>query len=95
MSIIRFAVLSLLIFMPILSLADEYDATVTTSSGSYTVPVEIEDGAVTHVHWPNGGDMSVNGADIIGNEASGTNSRGENVDIEIPDYQESKSGEDE
>ena len=70
------------------SMADEmedgtYDATVTTSSGSYTVPVEVQDGEVTHVEWPNGGNMSVNGADIQDGEASGYNSRGDSVDIEI------------
>lgn len=60
-----------------------YDATVTTSSGTYTVPVEVEDGEVSHVQWPNGGNMSVNGAEIEDNEASGYNSRGDYVEIEI------------
>ena len=66
--------------------SEEYDATVTTESGSYTVPVEVEDGAVTQVHWPNGGDMNVYGGDISGGEASGTNSRGDNVGIALDDY---------
>lgn len=70
------------------SMADEmedgtYDATVTTSSGSYKVPVEVQDGEVTHVEWPSGGNMSVNGADIQDGEASGYNSRGDSVDIEL------------
>jgi len=60
-----------------------YDATVTTSSGSYTVPVEVEDGEVTTVYWPNGGDMSVMGAEVDETEASGINSGGDWVDIEI------------
>ena len=60
-----------------------YDATVTTSSGTYSVPVEVEDGEVTSVHWPNGGNMAVNGADIEDGEASGYNSRGENINVEI------------
>lgn len=60
-----------------------HDATVTTSSGSYTVPVEVEDGEVTTVYWPNGGDMSVRGADLDDNEASGFDSRGRSVDIEV------------
>ena len=60
-----------------------YDATVTTSSGSYTVPVEVENGEVTSVEWPNGGNMTVSGADLDGREASGYNSRGESVDIEL------------
>src|SRR3954451_8639767 len=62
-----------------------YDATVTTSSGSYSVPVDVEDGAVTGVHWPNGGDMSVDGADLDGTTASGINSRGDSIDIEVDD----------
>lgn len=60
-----------------------YDATVTTSSGSYTVSVEVEDGEVTTVYWPNGGDMSLSGAEISDLEASGYNSQGDYVDIEI------------
>ena len=62
-----------------------YDATVTTDSGSYTVPVEVEDGEVTYVHWPNGGDMHVDGAEIQNGEASGYNSRGESVSVELDD----------
>ena len=68
-----------------LAVADEEDATVTTDSGSYTVPVEVEDGAVTQVHWPNGGDMNVDGGDISDGEASGTNSRGDAVNISLDD----------
>lgn len=60
-----------------------YDAIVTTESGSYTVPVEVENGEVSQVYWPNGGDMNVYGADIDGSEASGFNSRGDFIDIEI------------
>ena len=63
-----------------------YDATVTTESGTYTVPVEVEDGEVTYIHWPNGGDMSVSGAEIADGEATGTNSKGETVQIELDDY---------
>lgn len=60
-----------------------YHATVSTPSGTYTVPVEVEDGEVTHVEWPNGGNMSIHGADINDGEASGYNSRGDSVQIEI------------
>lgn len=60
-----------------------HDATVTTDSGTYSVPVEVEDGEVTEVHWPNGGDMTVDGAEIDGGEASGYNSRGDYINIEI------------
>lgn len=64
-----------------------YDATVTTDSGSYSVPVEVEGGEVTYVHWPNGGNMHVYGGDISGGEADGTNSKGDSVHIEVEDYQ--------
>lgn len=63
-----------------------YDAIVTTDSGSYTVPVEVEGGEVTSVHWPNGGDMTVSGAEISDGEASGINSNGDFIQIEIDDY---------
>lgn len=62
-----------------------YDAEVTTESGTYTVPVEVENGEVTHVEWPNGGAMHVYGGELTGGSASGTNSRGESVDIQISD----------
>ncbi|MFH1800606.1 MAG: hypothetical protein ABH891_07175 [Candidatus Omnitrophota bacterium] len=73
---------------------DEYDATVTTESGSYTVPVEVEDGSVTQVHWPNGGDMNVYGGDISGGEASGTNSRGDIVSVSLNDYSDDSNEDD-
>ena len=78
-----------LVLSPLMSFAEDdiedgtYDATVSTDSGSYTVPVEVEDGEVTHVDWPNGGNMHVYGADIEDGSASGTNSRGDWIDIEI------------
>jgi len=50
----------LLLILSCFAFSDDgtYDATVTTDSGSYSVSVEVEDGEVTQVHWPNGGDMS-------------------------------------
>lgn len=60
-----------------------YDATVTTDSGTYYVPVEVDSGEVTHVEWPNGGSMSVIGAEVQDGEAYGYNSRGDNISIEI------------
>lgn len=61
-----------------------YDATVTTPSGTYSVPVEVSDGEVESVNWPNGGDMHVSDAEIDGDgEASGTNSRGDVISIEV------------
>lgn len=79
-------ILFLAAFFSLKSYADTYDGTVTTDSGTYSVPVEVEDGEVTQVHWPNGGDMNVSGAEISDGEASGTNSRGETVDITVNDY---------
>jgi hypothetical protein len=61
------------------------DAEVTTDSGTYNVPVEVENGEVTGVQWPNGGTMSVTGADIEDGEAIDTNSKGNSVSIEIDD----------
>lgn len=60
-----------------------YDATVTTSSGTYTVPVEVEDGEVTEVHWPNGGHMNVVGGELDDGAASGSSYDGRWVDVEI------------
>lgn len=60
-----------------------HDATVTTPSGTYSVQVEVNDGSVDCVQWPNGGCMSVDGAEIENNEATGTNSRGDTILIEI------------
>jgi hypothetical protein len=69
--------------------ADEQEAEVTTPSGTYIVPVEVEDGQVTHVIWPNGGHMHVIGADIENGEADGTNLQGDSVHVELD---ESSSG---
>lgn len=60
-----------------------YDAQVTTSSGTYTVPVEVEDGAVTHVQWPNGGNMHIHGGELDDGEASGYDLDGDQVLIEV------------
>ncbi len=68
------------------ALAKEYDATVTTEGGSYLVPVEVEGGEVTDVLWPDGGDMTISGAQIEGIEALGFNSEGEDVQIELEGY---------
>jgi len=68
-----------------------YDATVTTDSGSYTVPVEVEGDEVAIVHWPNGGDMHVHGADVDSEgEASGYNSRGDRIEVAIDNYESSE-----
>ncbi len=69
-----------------------YDAEVETNSGTYSVPVAVENGEVTEVHWPNGGNMHVEGAEIENGEATGTNSRGDSVQIQIDDSEYSEDG---
>lgn len=80
----------IIVFLSLCSFAEDgtYDATVITDSGTYTVPVEVEGSEVTYVYWPNGGNMHVYGADIEDGFASGTNSRGDFVNIEIDGYNE-------
>jgi hypothetical protein len=71
-----------------------YDALVTTQSGTYTVPVEVENGEVTSVQWPNGGNMHVYGGDIDNGEVTGaSNSRGDFINIEIDDSSYDENGE--
>ena len=60
-----------------------FDATVTTESGSYQVPVKVTNGEVEYVDWPNGGQMTLSGATIHNRYAEGTNSRGQTIIIEI------------
>jgi hypothetical protein len=64
-----------------------YDARVRTESGTYRVPVEVEDGEVKAIRWPNGGRMRVRGAEIDDGEAVGRNSRGERFRIEVEDLE--------
>ncbi len=76
----------LLTLLPISAFAVEdgtHDAVVTTDSGTYTVPVEVEDDEVTEVHWPNGGNMHVYSGEIDDGEATGYNSRGDSIQIEL------------
>jgi len=70
--------------------AETYDAEVTTDSGTYSVPVEVEDGEVTYVHWPSGGNMHVYGGDLDDGYASGINSRGDIIQVEINDYEDNE-----
>jgi hypothetical protein len=58
--------------------------------------VEVEGDEVTQIHWPNGGDMNVEGASLYGgNEASGSNLRGDSVNVEIddPSYNSEDNGD--
>jgi hypothetical protein len=72
-----------------------YDAKVTTDSGTYHVPVEVEDGEVTRVDWPNGGRMRVRSGDLDDGEASGHDEDFNSVKVEIddPSYEEKPDGE--
>ncbi len=88
-------VFSLLFYNFIFAGDGTYDATVTTDSGSYSVPVEVEGGEVTQVHWPNGGDMTVSGAEISDGEATGVNSRGDSVSIGLDNYNDDSGGSEE
>jgi len=64
-----------------------YDARVKTDNGTYRVPVEVEDGEVTSIRWPNGGRMRIRGADIEDGEAVGRSSDGDRFRIEIDDLE--------
>lgn len=64
-----------------------YDARVKTDSGTYRVPVEVEDGEVTSIRWPNGGRMRIRGAEIEDGEAVGRSSDGDRFRIEIDDLE--------
>ena len=64
-----------------------YDARVKTDSGTYRVPVEVEDGEVTSIRWPNGGRMRIRGAEIEDGEAVGRRSDGDRFKIEIDDLE--------
>jgi len=64
-----------------------YDARIRTDSGTYRVPVEVEDGEVTSIRWPNGGRMRLRGAEIEDGEAVGRSSDGDRFRIEIDDLE--------
>jgi len=64
-----------------------YDARVKTDSGTYRVPVEVEDGEVTSIRWPNSGRMRLRGAEIEDGEAVGRSSDGDRFRIEIDDLE--------
>jgi hypothetical protein len=90
----KYVVITVFFIMPIAVLSSAalgrdgtYDATVTTESGSYSVPVEVEGDEVALVYWPNGGEMHVHGADLDSDgETSGYNSRGDWIQVEIDNY---------
>jgi len=64
--------------------AESISAEVTTSSGSYSVEVEVDGNTVRCVQWDNGGCMSVFGATLDENGyASGENRRGHSIEIQV------------
>jgi hypothetical protein len=63
-----------------------YEATVTMDSGIFSVPVEVYDGEVVRINWPNDEDMAISGAEINDGEATGFNLDGETVNIKLKDY---------
>jgi hypothetical protein len=83
--------LSTLLLVPSFANAKDgtYDAIVEANGVKYSATVEVEEGEVTKVNLPKGGDMSVSGAeiqDIEGMEANGYNSDGESVHITLENY---------
>jgi uncharacterized protein with FMN-binding domain len=64
-----------------------YDACVKTDSGTYRVPIKVEDGEVTAVRWPNDGRIRLRGAEIEDSEAVGRSSDGDRFRIEIDDLE--------
>jgi len=69
-----------------------YSARVRTDSGTYRVPVDVVDGEVRVIHWPNGGRMRVRGAELDDDAAIGRTSRGDAVRIEVDDLDYDTSG---
>ena len=68
-----------------------YSAIVNTDSGSYNEAVDVSNNSVVIVHWENGGNMNVYGAMLDENcSASGTNSRGDQISIQINNCKEAK-----
>ncbi len=65
--------------------AERYDAKIKTDSGTYKVPVEVEDNTVTKIIWPNGGRMRVYGGEIEDNETRVRDTEGNRIKIELPD----------
>ena len=63
-----------------------YEATVTTDSGIYSVSVEVYDGEVVQINWPNDEEMTISGAKINDGEATGVDQNGETVNIKLKDY---------
>lgn len=62
----------------------DYSARVRTDSGTYRVPVEVRDGEIDSIRWPNGGRMKLRGAEVDEDgEAIGRNYDGDRFRIEL------------
>jgi hypothetical protein len=79
--------LILAVFAATVAGAEQYRALVTDSTGSHNVDVDVENGYVTMVHWPNGRDTVLTGAEISSNEAQGYDPDNNVLDIYIDGYQ--------
>ena len=63
-----------------------YRARVRTDSGTYRVPVEVRDGQVESIRWPDGGRMKLRGAEVgQDGEATGRNYDGDRFKIQLDD----------
>jgi len=63
-----------------------YRARVRTDSGTYRVPVEVRDGQVESIRWPDGGRMKLRGAEVDEDgEATGRNYDGDRFKIQLDD----------
>ena len=80
---------SLFAFLSVVSFcyAEEQDALVITDGGSFSVPVEVDNGEVTRVYWPDGQIWSLTGAEISGGEATGVDSGGRSVRVSLDNYE--------
>jgi hypothetical protein len=79
-------ILTLLTYSYVLSEDGIYESNVTMDSGTYSVPVEVYDGEVVKIEWPNDKGVTVTGAKINEGEADGIDSDGNSVVIKLKDY---------
>lgn len=68
--------------------SEEYDAEVTTKKGTFSVPVEVENGEVTTVYWNDEDHMPLYGGELFNRKAWAVDSAGKNVDVLVKGYEE-------
>ncbi len=80
-------ILNVLTVRPAYAKADDgtYDARVHTYGGNYRLDVDVENGEVMSVHWPNGDDLKLHGGELSGGEANAQDTDGNHISIEIDD----------